>query len=108
MAEGSSFNPTTCKKLATALTKLQGHKMKFETGKTYTTRLITNNDSIISFYVIKRTEKTVTVTGDFMDTNAAERQTPHTMRLKLWQEVETFKPWGTYSMCPIVSADRKL
>jgi len=82
--------------------------MKFETGKTYSTRLITNHDSIISFYVVKRTEKTVTVMGDFMDTCAIKRKAPHTMRLKLWQEVETFKPWGQYSMCPIVSADRKL
>lgn len=82
--------------------------MKFETGKTYTTRLITNHDSIISFYVIKRTDKTVTVMGDFMDTYAAERQTPHTMRVKVWQDVETFKPWGTYSMCPVVSAERPL
>ena len=80
--------------------------MKFETGKTYTTRLITNHDSIISFYVIKRTDKTVTVRGDVMDTHAADRQAPHTMRLKLWQDVETFKPWGTYSMCPVVSAER--
>ena len=82
--------------------------MKFETGKTYSTRLITNHDSIISFYVIKRTDKTVTVIGDFMDNCAIKRKAPHTMRLKLWQEVETFKPWGQYSMCPIVSADRKL
>lgn len=84
--------------------------MKFETGKTYTTRLITSHDSIISFYVIKRTDKTVTVTGDFMDTYAAERQAPHTMRLslKLGQDVETFRPWGSYSMCPVVSADRPL
>lgn len=81
--------------------------MKFETGKTYTTRLITNHDSIISFLVIKRTDKTVTVTGDFMDDYAAERKAPHTMRLKLSQDIETFKPWGTYSMCPVVSADRE-
>jgi hypothetical protein len=82
--------------------------MKFETGKTYTTRLITNHDSVISFYVIKRTDKTVTVTGDFMDTYVAERQAPHTMRVKVWQDVETFRPWGSYSMCPIVSAEREL
>jgi hypothetical protein len=82
--------------------------MKFETGKTYTTRLITNHDSVISFYVIKRTDKTVTVMGDFMDTHAADRQAPHTLRVKLWQDVETFRPWGTYSMCPIVSAEREL
>ena len=80
--------------------------MKFETGKTYATRLISNHESIIRFTVIKRTDKTVTVTGDFMDTYATDRQAPHTLRVKLWQDVETFRPWGTYSMCPIVSAER--
>ena len=82
--------------------------MKFETGKTYTTRLITNHDSIISFYVIKRTDKTVTVMGDFMDNCAIKRKAPHVMRVAVFQDVENFKPWGRYSMCPIVSAERPL
>lgn len=82
--------------------------MKFETGKTYTTRLISNHDSIISFYVIKRTDKTVIVMGDFMDTCAVKRKAPHVMRVAIFQDVENFKPWGRYSMCPIVSAERPL
>jgi hypothetical protein len=82
--------------------------MKFETGKTYTTRLITNHDSVISFYVIKRTDKTVTVTGDFMDNCAVKRKAPHVMRVAIFYDVENFKPWGRYSMCPVVSADRPL
>ena len=78
--------------------------MKFETGKTYTTRLITNHDSIISFTIVSRTPKTLRVTGDFM----TDKNIAHTMRVKVWQDVETFRPWGSYSMCPIVSADREL
>lgn len=80
--------------------------MKFETGKTYATRLISNHESIIRFTVIKRTDKTVTVIGDFI--NDPIRNTPHVMRVAIFQDVENFKPWGRYSMCPVISAERPL
>jgi hypothetical protein len=30
------------------------------------------------------------------------------LRVKVWNGVEQVKPWGTYSMAPIVSADREI
>jgi hypothetical protein len=67
---------------------------RFETGKTYVTRSICDADMIVRVTVAKRTDKTiVTVTGD-------------RLRVKVWNGVEQVKPWGSYSMAPIISADR--
>lgn len=67
---------------------------KFETGKTYYTRSIVDADTFIRVTVAKRTDKTiVTSTGD-------------RLRINVWQDVEQVKPWGSYSMAPIVGADR--
>jgi hypothetical protein len=67
---------------------------KFETGKTYYTRSIVDADTIICVTVAKRTDKTIVTTGD-------ER-----LRINVWNGVEQVKPWGSYSMAPIVGADR--
>lgn len=68
--------------------------MKFEAGKTYQTRSACDHDCIIRVTVAKRTAKTVT--------------TPvgTTFRVSEYQGVEQFRPWGNYSMAPIISADR--
>jgi hypothetical protein len=72
---------------------------KFEIGKEYATRLITDYDSKIAFKVLKRTDKTVTVIGNLIDT-------PKTFRVNTrYSGFEQIKPWGSYSMCPILSAD---
>ena len=69
---------------------------KFETGKTYYTRSVADYDTIVSVTVAKRTDKTiVTAAGD-------------RLRINVWQGVEQVKPWGSYSMAPIVGADRLL
>ncbi len=69
---------------------------KFETGKTYYTRSIVDADTIICVTVAKRTDKTIVTTGD-------ER-----LRINVRNGVEQVKPWGSYSMAPIVGADRLL
>ena len=61
---------------------------KFEANKTYTTRSICDSNCIISVTIAKRTAKTVTTTEG------------KRFRIKVWNGVETFKPWGTYSMAP--------
>lgn len=66
--------------------------MKFETGKTYTTRSACDHDCVIRVTVAKRTAKTVTT------------NTGKVLRISEYQGVEQVKPWGTYSMAPIVSA----
>ena len=65
----------------------------FETGKTYATRSIGDHDCIIRVVVAKRTAKTIT-------TDAGK-----TLRISEWRGVEQVKPWGSYSMAPIVGAD---
>ena len=67
---------------------------KFEAGKTYQTRSVCDADCIIKVAVVARTAKTV---------KTAEGKT---LRVSEWNGVEQVKPWGSYSMAPIVSADR--
>lgn len=68
--------------------------MKFETGRTYWTRSICDADCRVIVKVASRTAKTIT--------------TEDGKRLKVFERdgVESVKPWGSYSMAPIVSADR--
>jgi len=67
---------------------------KFETGKTYWTRLIVDADYRVRVTVAKRTAKTITTADG------------KSLRISEWDGVEQVKPWGSYSMCPIVGADR--
>lgn len=67
----------------------------FEPGKTYQTRSIVNSDSIITLTVKSRTDKTITTT------------TGKRLKIRVWSDVETVRPWGTYSMAPTISADRE-
>ena len=69
---------------------------KFETGKTYYTRSVGDYDTIVRVTVAKRTDKTIV-------TDAGDR-----LRINVWQDVEQVKPWGSFSMAPIVGADRLL
>lgn len=70
---------------------------QFEIGRTYSTRSICDYDTIFSFEILGRTAKTVTT-----------KVSGKTVRrgVFLWDEVEQFRPYGTYSMCPIVSAEK--
>ena len=67
---------------------------KFQVGKTYWTRSICDADCIISVKVAKRTEKRITTSEGKV------------LGIRIWQGVEQVKPWGSYSMAPIVGADR--
>ena len=69
---------------------------KFQIGKTYFTRSIVDADTIIRVKVAKRTDKTIV-------TDLGDR-----LRINVWNDVEQVKPWGSYSMAPIVGADRIL
>jgi len=72
---------------------------QFQVGKTYWTRSPCDHNCIISAEIVARTAKTVTVAKAAPN----ERQT---FRVAVWEGVETFKPWGSYSMAPMISADR--
>lgn len=71
---------------------------KFNIGQTYSTRSIADYDTIHSFTILGRTDKTVRVVVDGK---------PATRRLSVYEGVEQFKPFGSYSMCAIIRADDK-
>lgn len=71
---------------------------KFELNKTYETRSICNSECIITATILKRSEKTVTaeVTGVSPKNKV--------FRIVMRDGVETFRPWGSYSMAPTIKA----
>lgn len=73
--------------------------IKFETGKTYTHGWPGDGDLFTSWTVTKRTAQTITITDG--------RETKSCRILKDYSEMdgsETVKPFGSYSMCPILRA----
>lgn len=68
----------------------------FEAGKTYTTRSVCDHDCVISVTIQKRTAKTVT---------AEVRGEVKSFRVAVYDGAEFIKPWGSYSMAPIVRAN---
>lgn len=72
---------------------------KFEVGKTYYDRAASDWNTVYRFTILARTEKTVTI----------EVYGQRVRRgISVYEGIEKFKPFGTYSMCAIVSADRPL
>ena len=70
---------------------------QFQVGKSYFTRSVCDHDCIITVTVAKRTAKTITT-----DNGKVLR-----IACPPWANgVEQVKPWGNYSMAPVVSADR--
>ncbi len=71
--------------------------IKFQENKTYVTRSICDSNCIHSFKIIKRTAKTVKtkVYGEIVF-----------RRIFIHNNVECFKPFGTYSMSATISADK--
>lgn len=70
---------------------------KFEVGSTYTTRSACDYDCVISVAVLARTEKTIKA--------ECGHRGVRTLRITERNGVETVKPWGSYSMAPVVSAE---
>ena len=65
----------------------------FQAGRTYSTRSICDHNCIFSITVAKRTAKTIVTTEG------------KTLRIALWNGVESVKPHGNYSMAAIIRAD---
>jgi hypothetical protein len=74
---------------------------QFQVNKEYQTRSPGDYDCIITCKIVARTNKTVTVL-DIFDKKLK------TFRLKIWNDTEQFRPWGSYSMCPILTADKEI
>jgi len=69
--------------------------MKFEAGKTYTARSVCDSATVVSVEVISRTAKTIKAKTCFGIKS---------LRISDWDGIEMVKPWGSYSMAPIVRA----
>lgn len=67
--------------------------VKFEAGRSYSTRSICDHNCIITVRVERRTAKTIV-------TDEGKR-----FRVGEWEGAEFVKPWGSYSMSPIVRAN---
>lgn len=68
----------------------------FEVGQSYATRSLGDWDCIYSFTILERTAKQVTtiVNGKIVKRG-----------ITTLDGVETFKPFGTYSMCAVIYAE---
>jgi len=77
--------------------------MKFETGKTYTTRLIGDSNLRFDFEVLGRTAKTMVI-GELCMGNAV--RSVKRVKIRVDNNVETALPMGRYSMAPVIRADR--
>lgn len=68
--------------------------MKFEPTKSYTMRSVCDHDAVWTIEVVARTAKMVTLS------------TGKRFRVGVYDGVEFIRPLGTYSMAPILRADR--
>lgn len=73
---------------------------KFEVGEIYATRSACDWDCIFAFVITKRTEKTVTIKSKLFGTKVR--------RIRIFDNVECIDPLGSYSMSPVLSADKTL
>lgn len=74
---------------------------KFEIGKTYTMRSACDHNCTWSYVVTARTACTITIKDEY------GKETKHRVS-KLYSEhrkAETILPLGSYSMCPMLSAN---
>lgn len=69
--------------------------MKFEAGKTYATRSPCDHNCVITVTVGPRTEKMITAVVDGVRKN---------FRIFEVDGIESFRPWGNYSMAPTIRA----
>lgn len=72
---------------------------KFEAGKRYNMTFIGDSELHVCYEVTKRTEKTITVT---------DGREVKTCRVNTYEGAEFVKPMGSYSMLPILSAERTI
>lgn len=73
--------------------------IQFQVGRTYYDRSACDCDTIFSFNILARTAKSVTIEVH----GRTQRR-----GITVYDGVEQFKPFGTYSMCAVVCADKPL
>lgn len=80
---------------------------KFTVGDAFSCRSVCDHNCVWTFIVTKRTAKTITVC-EMNDDGSVRSAGPSTFRITVWQGVETVKPHGSFSMAPILAADKKV
>lgn len=78
---------------------------RFEVSKTYATSSICDSNCIIAVKVLRRTAATVTVEMMRGDLDGEKVRTFRIDQKKAEHfGEESIKPWGSFSMCPIIDA----
>ena len=75
---------------------------QFEVGRLYQCRLITDYDTVLTYEVVARTAKFITVVREGDDAP------PKRLGVRVYEGVELCSPWGRYSMAPTLRADREV
>lgn len=73
----------------------------FEVGRTYKARSAADWDCVWSFEVVARSAKFITITEE-------DDPKPRRVGVYTFQGVEHAKPLGTFSLCPILAADKEV
>ena len=71
---------------------------KFKTNQHYATSSVCDHNCIFKFKVVRRTAKTIWVDGMYG---------VQSRRVYVYDGAESIKPFGTYSMAPILTANDK-
>lgn len=74
--------------------------MNFETGQTYSHGYIGDSDIEVLYTITKRTPKFITLEDSLGNTKRVGTYK--------FEGIEKAKPEGTYSLCPVISADRPI
>lgn len=77
----------------------------FEVGTTYQTRSIGDHNCIWTFQVIARTARFVTLKSDSFR-NGTDGNDTARVCVRTYQDTECCSPFGSYSMAPVLMADR--
>ena len=81
-------------------TDVKTANVKFQVGATYTLRTYSDGDEYAALYTVKsRTASFVTLERD----GKVARFGTYA-----WDGVERCRPWGSYSMAPVLTADSKV
>jgi hypothetical protein len=75
--------------------------VNFEAGKEYYMTSACDHNCVWTYVVVSRTAKTVILKGSDMDA-------PSRFKVSVWNDVEHVSPLGTFSMSPILGADREI
>lgn len=92
-----AYDPLTIARLGGTQGRRRQMNHQFQIGKSYACRSLSDYNLVYSFTVLDRTAKTLTVK---VRGNIVKRR----IAIYTGDTLEHFKPFGTYSMCPVVYA----